>query len=53
MVNLGKFLIELDRDPPLFAPGNRVTGKLLIVNNEQTKINTLYIELRGRAEVDL
>lgn len=53
MVNLAKFLIEVDRDPPLFAPGNHVTGRLLLANNQKLKINKILIELEGLAEVQM
>lgn len=51
MVNLEKFLIEFDRDPTVFAPGDRVTGRLIVVNDDWLKVKEIYIQLRGDAHV--
>lgn len=53
MVSLATFRIELDRTPPLFAPGNNITGRLFLLNGRKIDIDKLSIELKGRAYVDL
>lgn len=51
MRNLVKFLIELDRTPAVFAPGDRVTGRLYVLSKEPSKIKKIMIELIGEASV--
>lgn len=48
---LKKFLVELEKSPAVFVPGDRIRGKLVFESDEHVKVNALTIELNGEAYV--
>lgn len=51
MSNLEKFLIELDRTPAVYAPGEHVIGRMFVRSEQTTKVKTIAIKLKGEALV--
>lgn len=52
MPNLQRFCIELNENKSIYRPGESISGKLLIKNNERFRIKKLVIELRGQAKYE-
>lgn len=51
MVNLEKFIIELDKEAEVYSPGERVSGRLILENKDSLKVKNVIIKLRGEAFV--
>lgn len=51
MSGLKTFLVELERTPAIYSPGERVAGKLHVLTDENIMINKIMIELKGEAVV--